>query len=152
MKGTAALYEGIEKGFSIVELPTPEVEPGGILVRVTAAAICGSDLHYWRGDFKIPEERLPRIMGHEFCGYVHTLGKGVTTDSLRQLRILSMQHYDPWVIPAALDFLVRTRERYALTQVVSHTYPLGRINEAFELADWSTREGGTPVTRAIVIP
>jgi len=63
-----------------------------------------------------------------------------------------MQHYDPWIISATLDFLVRTRERYALTQVVSHTFPLERINEAFELADWSSRERGTPVTRAIVTP
>ena len=82
MKGRAALYYGPEKGFQIQELPTPEVEPGGVLVRVTAASVCGSDLHYWRRG--MPPERLPRITGHEFCGRVHTLGQGVTTDSLRR--------------------------------------------------------------------
>jgi threonine dehydrogenase-like Zn-dependent dehydrogenase len=84
MQGKAALYRGLDRGFTVEELPTPEVEPGGVLVRVTAGAICGSDLHYWRGDSKFPEDRLPRITGHEFCGYVHTLGEGVTTDSLRR--------------------------------------------------------------------
>ncbi len=84
LTGKAALYQGYERGFRIEELPTPEVEPGGVLVRVTSAAICGSDLHYWRGDSRMSEDNLPRITGHEFCGYVHTLGKGVATDSLRR--------------------------------------------------------------------
>jgi threonine dehydrogenase-like Zn-dependent dehydrogenase len=84
VKGKAALYHGLGKAFTIEELPVPEVEPGGILVRVTAASVCGSDLHLWRGDSQFPKERLPRIPGHEFCGYVHTLGKGVSTDSLRR--------------------------------------------------------------------
>ena len=38
--------------FEITELPTPTVEPGGILVKITSAGICGSDLHYWRGEIK----------------------------------------------------------------------------------------------------
>ncbi|MFW6195686.1 MAG: alcohol dehydrogenase catalytic domain-containing protein, partial [Chloroflexota bacterium] len=84
VNGKAALYQGLEKGFTIDELPVPEVEPGGALVRVTAASICGSDLHYWRGDSVMPPENLPRITGHEFTGRIHSLGKGVETDSLRR--------------------------------------------------------------------
>jgi D-arabinose 1-dehydrogenase-like Zn-dependent alcohol dehydrogenase len=61
LKGRAALYQGFERGFRIEELPTPEVEPGGVLVRVTSAAICGSDLHYWRGDSRMPEKRCPAL-------------------------------------------------------------------------------------------
>jgi len=371
LKGKAALYRGLDEGFTVEELPAPEVEPGGVLVRVTAASICGSDLHYWRGDSPIPKERLPRIMGHEFCGRVHTLGKGVTTDSMRrplkegdrvafpfffpcmrcyhclrgehgicqyrmrrniirsfqeypycdggfaqyfylqpnhwlfkvpdelsddavapvncamaqvlyalnkvsirtgdtvvvqgagglgiyaaaiaadrgasqvisidgqkprlelarqcgatdtvdisqltkpeeriqrvkeltggigadivvevvgvhqvvhegmamarkggtyitignltpgqvqldwsgiignQLTIVGVQHYNPWVIGAALDLLVRTRERFALTKLVSHRSPLEKINDAFRAAEWVGRKGGTQVTRAIVNP
>ena len=38
--------------FEMTELPAPEVEPGGILVKITSAGICGSDLHYWRGEMK----------------------------------------------------------------------------------------------------
>lgn len=65
-------------------LPTPEVEPGGILVKNTAAAICGSDLHYWRNDDRYSGPDLRRVPGHEFTGRVHSLGRGVTTDSLRR--------------------------------------------------------------------
>ena len=70
--------------FEMTELPTPEVEPGGILVQITAAGICGSDLHLWRGDLKpiMPGQPGPVILGHEMTGVVHTLGDGVTTDSM----------------------------------------------------------------------
>jgi threonine dehydrogenase-like Zn-dependent dehydrogenase len=72
------------KPLELQTLPTPEVEPGGLLVRNTAAAICGSDLHYWRNDNNYSGPDMHRVPGHEFTGVVHTLGKGVTTDSLRR--------------------------------------------------------------------
>jgi hypothetical protein len=34
--------------------------------------------------------------------------------------------------------------------VTSHSFPLEQINEAFAAAEWSGREGGTQITRAIV--
>ena len=70
--------------FEIVELPTPEVEPGGLLVKINSAGICGSDLHYWRGEMKpiVQGQPGPVILGHEMTGVVHTLGPGVSTDSL----------------------------------------------------------------------
>ena len=70
--------------FDIVQLPTPPVEPGGILVNVTSAGICGSDLHYWRGEMKpmIKGKPGPIIPGHEMTGVIHTLGEGVSTDSM----------------------------------------------------------------------
>jgi len=69
-----------------------------------------------------------------------------------QLTIVGVQHYNPWVIGAALDLLVRTRERFALTKLVSHRSPLEKINDAFRAAEWVGRKGGTQVTRAIVNP
>ena len=70
--------------FEMIELPPPPVEPGGILVKITSSGICGSDLHYWRGDMKpiISGEPGPVILGHEMTGVVHTLGQGVSTDSM----------------------------------------------------------------------
>ena len=70
--------------FDIVELPTPEIEPGGLLVKNTHAVICGSDLHGWRGDGDVPMAPVRKLTGHEFTGVVHSLGKGVVTDSLRR--------------------------------------------------------------------
>ena len=42
-------------------------------------------------------------------------------------------HYNPWIMPAALDFLVRTKDKYPLSKVVSHSFPLSDVNKAFEI-------------------
>ena len=47
-----------------------------IIVRVTATAICGSDLHIYRG--KIPGMEAGDILGHEFMGIVEDTGPEVT--------------------------------------------------------------------------
>jgi threonine dehydrogenase-like Zn-dependent dehydrogenase len=60
--------------FEIQELEVPEVAPGGVLVRVRNCGICGSDLHFYKGEFPwAPGMRL----GHEISGEVATLGDGV---------------------------------------------------------------------------
>jgi Zn-dependent alcohol dehydrogenase len=55
-------------------------------------------------------------------------------------------------MPSALDFLVRTRERYPLSTLVSHSFPLSEINRAFELAEWQGKQTGTAATRVILKP
>lgn len=45
-----------------------------IILKVTATAICGSDLHIYSGG--IPQPR-PMVLGHEFMGIVEEVGKGV---------------------------------------------------------------------------
>ena len=81
--GKAAVFVDAHH-FEMTELPTPPVEPGGVLVKITSAGICGSDLHYWRGEMKpiLSGAPGPVILGHEMTGVVHTLGDGVTTDSM----------------------------------------------------------------------
>ena len=66
-------------------------------------------------------------------------------------RIVGVIQYDPWVIPRALDFLVRTRERWPWHRILSHTYPLERINDAFADSEWLNRETLT-ITRAALTP
>ncbi len=51
-------------------------EPDDILLKITATAICGSDLHLYRG--KIPELKDGDILGHEFMGVVVDAGSEVT--------------------------------------------------------------------------
>lgn len=51
-------------------------EPDDLILRVTATAICGSDLHLYRG--KIPTVEHGDIFGHEFMGIVEEVGSGVT--------------------------------------------------------------------------
>lgn len=50
-------------------------DPGDAILRVTATAICGSDLHIYNG--LIPQAR-PLVLGHEFMGIVEEVGRGVT--------------------------------------------------------------------------
>ncbi|MAZ14679.1 MAG: zinc-binding alcohol dehydrogenase [Chloroflexi bacterium] len=82
MKGLAAVFTGGQRPVEIVELEVPKVEPGGILIRNTGAAVCGSDLHGWRGDGDGPPSSRKMVGGHECSGIVDTLGAGVSTDSM----------------------------------------------------------------------
>ena len=52
------------------------VERDDLILRVTATAICGSDLHLYHG--KIPDLRPGDILGHEFMGIVEEVGPDVT--------------------------------------------------------------------------
>jgi threonine dehydrogenase-like Zn-dependent dehydrogenase len=51
-------------------------EPDDIVLKITATAICGSDLHLYRG--KMPELKNGDILGHEFMGTVVDAGSGIT--------------------------------------------------------------------------
>lgn len=42
--------------------------------------------------------------------------------------------YEPWVLPRALDFLVRLSHRYPFERIISHTFPFTEINAAFAYA------------------
>ncbi|GIX49132.1 MAG: zinc-binding alcohol dehydrogenase [Candidatus Tectimicrobiota bacterium] len=86
MKGRVAVLREYGGDFELREYPLPEVEPGAILVRLTRAGICGSDLHIWRGEMKAVYGETPRDLtfGHEMCGRVARLGAGVHTDSMGQ--------------------------------------------------------------------
>ena len=66
-------------------------------------------------------------------------------------KIVGVIMYDPWVIPRALDFLVRNRTRFPFDRLISNTYPLEKINEAFAASEWHGRDAGT-ITRAALIP
>jgi D-arabinose 1-dehydrogenase-like Zn-dependent alcohol dehydrogenase len=85
-RGRAAIFKGPGQPMEIQEFPLSEPEPGGILVKVTMANLCGSDLHQWRGDIDLAASgvRLPAIIGHEMTGRVAKLGKGISTDSAGQ--------------------------------------------------------------------
>jgi threonine dehydrogenase-like Zn-dependent dehydrogenase len=51
-------------------------EADDVIIRITATAICGSDLHLYRG--KVPGMKTGDILGHEFMGEVVDTGSAVT--------------------------------------------------------------------------
>lgn len=50
-KRRIARFDGPGKPLEIETVSLPEVEPGEILIKVTRANICGSDVHAWHGTF-----------------------------------------------------------------------------------------------------
>ena len=74
MRG-AVLYGPRDVRFE--ERPEPTlVEPTDAIIRLSASCICGSDLWPYRGANPISE---PTPMGHEYCGIVEDVGRGVTS-------------------------------------------------------------------------
>jgi threonine dehydrogenase-like Zn-dependent dehydrogenase len=72
----ALTYHGA-KDVRVETVPDPAIlAPDDIILRVTATAICGSDLHLYRG--KIPALKDGDILGHEFMGVVEDAGPEVT--------------------------------------------------------------------------
>ena len=60
-------------------IPDP-LEPGALLVKITASTLCGTDVHRWHGP--LPDgDTLPIITGHEPCGIVEAIN-GDRTDIL----------------------------------------------------------------------
>src|SRR3954454_22337432 len=58
------------------EVPDPVIEqPTDAIVRLTASAICGTDLHFVRGTFS--GMKPGTILGHEGVGIVEQLGSMV---------------------------------------------------------------------------
>ncbi|KAH8589879.1 alcohol dehydrogenase [Bisporella sp. PMI_857] len=77
---------------SIINLPVPVIRNAtDAIVRVTASAICGSDLHYYHQDLGSPEQPIP--IGHEAIGYIDSIGDAVQ----------SLQVGDYVVIPDNID-------------------------------------------------
>ena len=56
------------------DVPDPVPGEGEIRIKVTACAVCRTDLHVVDGDLKKP--KLPLIPGHEIIGVVDALGPG----------------------------------------------------------------------------
>lgn len=58
-------------------VPDPSIlHPRDAILRVTATAICGSDLHMYNGFFPQPR---PMVLGHEFMGVVEEVGTQVSS-------------------------------------------------------------------------
>jgi L-idonate 5-dehydrogenase len=61
----------------VEEVPTPELGPGQLQVRVRCGGICGSDLHYYQhGGFGTIRIKEPMVLGHEVAGVIEAVGDG----------------------------------------------------------------------------
>ena len=71
---------GIAEPLREMAVPIPEVGENDVLVRIAAAGICHSDVHYWEGIS--PVGALPQTLGHEIAGVVEAVGTNVTAPAV----------------------------------------------------------------------
>ena len=70
----AAVFHG-PGDFRVENVSDPVLDPDGVILRVKACGICGSDVHtYHQGGLP----GAPRVLGHEFSGEVIEAGANVT--------------------------------------------------------------------------
>jgi L-iditol 2-dehydrogenase len=68
-------------GLEIVDVPLPGPPgPGDVLIEVSAAGICGSDIHAyeWTAGYEFMTSHMPLTVGHEFAGTILEVGTDVT--------------------------------------------------------------------------
>ena len=69
----AAVYRG-PHNIKIEEVPEPEVKGRRVLVKFKSGSICGTDMHFYRGEWKL---KKGRILGHDACGVREDTGERV---------------------------------------------------------------------------
>jgi alcohol dehydrogenase, propanol-preferring len=74
----ALRYHGPRQPLRLEDVPTPTPAAGEVLVRVTAAGICHTELHFESGLLDLGV--APLTLGHEIVGRVERVGPGVAAE------------------------------------------------------------------------
>jgi propanol-preferring alcohol dehydrogenase len=75
----AMVLENPKQPLQLRDVPKPKPARGQLLVRVSACAVCRTDLHVVDGE--LPNPKLPLIPGHQIVGRVDELGPGTNPPS-----------------------------------------------------------------------
>lgn len=76
-KMQAVRWEGEAFSVNVATIPRPKIKkPLDAIVRLTSAALCGTDMHFYRG--RMPMQ-APLTFGHEAIGVVEEVGDAITT-------------------------------------------------------------------------
>src|ERR1700684_394583 len=89
-----------QRGAQLETVPIPTPGPIEVFARVTAASICGTDLHIYGWDrWSASRVHPPMTFGHEFCGTVEKVGSEVTSvrpgDFVSAERPINCEHCRP---------------------------------------------------------
>ena len=78
----AAAFMG-KRDIRLVDVPEPKIDDNGLLIKVHACGICGSDIHVYNSDLLTEDSTKVigdyRIIGHEFTGEIVEVGKNLKT-------------------------------------------------------------------------
>ena len=147
---------GASDTININEIPTPEERIN--LVKELTDSIGADSVIELVGFPSVLEEgiKMCRMRGKYLEVGSITINNMINLDAnylvSNQIKFLSFQHYDPWVIPNAVKFLQRTKNKYPLSNLISHQFPLEDINNAFQKSDWTSKNQNSEITRAIINP
>ena len=72
----AAVYHG-PNDLRVEEVPVPAIGDGELLIKVSSASICGTDLRIFHGSHRMFPPGTVRIPGHEVVGVISELGAGL---------------------------------------------------------------------------
>ncbi|MFF2052377.1 NAD(P)-dependent alcohol dehydrogenase [Leifsonia sp. NPDC058194] len=116
----ALQYREIGSRPAVVDVPDPEVGPGEVLLKVTAAGVCHSD-EFIMG---LPADQyvygLPLTLGHEGAGVVEAVGAGVT--GVRPGDAVAV--YGPWGC-GRCRMCAQGKENYCLNAQAEGIHPPG---------------------------
>jgi len=73
MKAACLFGEG---DLRLIEKDVPKISEDEVLIKVGACGVCGTDLHFYKGEWKV---NPPIVLGHEFSGTVIQTGSRVNT-------------------------------------------------------------------------
>src|SRR5438094_2748518 len=76
----AMVLEKSRQRLMLLDVAKPKPDAGQLLVRLSACAVCRTDLHIVDGE--LPDPKLPLIPGHQIVGRVEQVGRGVEKFSI----------------------------------------------------------------------
>jgi L-iditol 2-dehydrogenase len=80
----AAIIPDVNEPVEVQEIPFPEIEPGGAMMRVNLSEVCGTDVYLQQG--RLAEVQYPLIPGHVSAGRIERLRGRVRDIDGRTLR------------------------------------------------------------------
>ncbi len=162
MRASVLLSPGV---LEVREHPVPALEPGDVLVQITACGLCGSDVHFFThgrvGDLVVEQ---PLILGHEAAGVIvaapadeSRVGQRVAIEPQRHCRWCDHCRLGRYNLCTSMRFPSAPPEHGAFAQYLAvpgdfaHPIPPGVTDEQASLAE-PLSVGIAAVRKAAVVP
>jgi propanol-preferring alcohol dehydrogenase len=116
----ALQYPGAGAAPVVLDVPDPEPGPGQILLKVTGAGVCHSDIAVMSMPAAALRFPLPLTLGHEGAGTVAALGDGATGFAVGD----SVAVYGPWGC-GMCHMCAQGKENYCLRAAELRIFPPG---------------------------